>query len=1164
VGKFFKSYYFISLFLTLILSLLVWFLPEFIGIEFLFEKSTRWIMIGLLTSLCLIFLGSCFWMNKKRNDDAYQAYGNNSSVEDSESEIVKQQALEINNKLNETLALLKRNKYPLHEIPHYIIIGPPGSGKTTILKNSNLEEPLALRDQGPHKDTTGLGGTRNCDWWITNEAILIDTAGRYFSDESNSAIDKKVWKSFLQMLCKTRKNVPINGVLITFDINELLSQSPEQRQLHIGKIQQHLYELNDTLGIRYPIYVLFTKLDLIAGFTQYFSKFEEKKALLDQVFGFTFPLEEIQTGGFAKFKAYFTGSMNKVSSNSGHFSDEFDLLIKRLNEGVIASLAQTNNINNRELIYRFPQELNHSKQVLEDFISLIFQPSHNFDPVLRGIYFTSGTQMGSPIERVMTTHTNKILLNINSISTPYQGEGRSYFINTLLKKVVFEEQNLVSFGRGHLNKLSYRLLSAALISSFMASLAYGVWFWPVSAGENEDKLSQIKELIADYKAKKPEKETVQSNLAALLPALDDAYNASQVFQTEKDPTSMHHGLYQGEEFTQQQFYQNVLNRVFLRHIALYLLNRMKQTLENSQGQNEINLYTQIAPALEAYLMIKMKDSEKHFNKERFDKTLSDYWLEEFKDNTYDRLSAHLTRLMPKVFIEEDEINDRIFIAQLRAKLIRERSMTDRLYDGITRDVKELTDIEDFKLNKAESLFSPREGYDLPTVPGFYTALGYCGFFRTSVGDSIVREIERMNWLLDEDKKIHQNQDLIKDIYAKKYIKAWKQFLGNLRIKKMEDMKDISDRLYALSTPDSVLKTLLKNIKENTDSLLACSGDDEEHSDKKGTLGKVVLKEIVRKNSTLNKANRLNNKLNRNKKGRRQKIPSEVKTIRAAFTHINGLDIKELDDILKKVQSVIDNKSDNADIAVTNLGREINNLLGHSENSEDGTQDLKRLFNSVKDSAESGAEEGKDDRVKTKLNTAWQAILSECQTVAGTYPPNQAVSQGAFASFFSRGGTLDNFEKNYFNPAKSEIPTLTEPALFNDAKYLREAFFNGSRLGVNFTLTPTVPSGIISATFRYGSKTLFYRAGEPPRSESFDWPNNGEQPSLTLKLKSGDSPEFSAESHKWAIFNFIKQVKKGNTLIFSQRGGSIQYELKVNNTQNSFNRIINISCPKTLF
>ncbi len=90
----------------------------------------------------------------------------------------------------------------LYELPWYVIIGAPGSGKTTALLNSGLEFPLAA-SMGDAA-IRGVGGTRNCDWWFTTEAVLIDTAGRYTTQDSEREIDRKAWSGFLDLIKKSR------------------------------------------------------------------------------------------------------------------------------------------------------------------------------------------------------------------------------------------------------------------------------------------------------------------------------------------------------------------------------------------------------------------------------------------------------------------------------------------------------------------------------------------------------------------------------------------------------------------------------------------------------------------------------------------------------------------------------------------------------------------------------------------------------------------------------------------------------------------------------------------------------------------------------------------------------------------------------------------------
>ena len=126
-----------------------------------------------------------------------------------------EEAAALRDKLTTALALLKRARGTrgyLYEQPWYAIIGPPGAGKTTALLNAGLRFPLAAEmGQGA---VAGVGGTRLCDWWFTENAVLIDTAGRYTTQDSDAAVDRAGWDAFLDLLKRTRPRQPLNGVIV--------------------------------------------------------------------------------------------------------------------------------------------------------------------------------------------------------------------------------------------------------------------------------------------------------------------------------------------------------------------------------------------------------------------------------------------------------------------------------------------------------------------------------------------------------------------------------------------------------------------------------------------------------------------------------------------------------------------------------------------------------------------------------------------------------------------------------------------------------------------------------------------------------------------------------------------------------------------------------------
>ena len=113
----------------------------------------------------------------------------------------------------------------IYQLPWYVFIGAPGAGKTTALLHSGLRFPLAERlGAAP---VAGVGGTRQCDWWFTDQAVFIDTAGRYTTQDSHAASDSQEWQLFLQLLRRYRPVQPINGVIVTVSVPDLVQGGAE-------------------------------------------------------------------------------------------------------------------------------------------------------------------------------------------------------------------------------------------------------------------------------------------------------------------------------------------------------------------------------------------------------------------------------------------------------------------------------------------------------------------------------------------------------------------------------------------------------------------------------------------------------------------------------------------------------------------------------------------------------------------------------------------------------------------------------------------------------------------------------------------------------------------------------------------------------------------------
>ena len=311
----------------------------------------------------------------------------------------------------------------VEDLPWYVFIGAPGSGKTTALLNSGLRLPLYTgTDTSP--TVPGVGGTRNCDWWFTDEAVLIDTAGRYTTQESDRKADAAAWLGFLALLKQFRPRRPLNGALVTVSVMDLLLWTKAERAKYSAHVRMRLSEMVAALETRFPVYVLVTKADLLAGFTDFFGDMDVNARA--QVWGTTFPLE-IDPAFIAE-----------------PYARDFAALEERLGAEMLARLHEERDLQRRASIYRFPQQFHAMGPLVGEFLAQAFGTQVNHKPLmLRGAYFTSGTQEGNPIDRVLVALARTFALD-RAAASGLGGTGKSYFLSRLLHDVVFSESELAA------------------------------------------------------------------------------------------------------------------------------------------------------------------------------------------------------------------------------------------------------------------------------------------------------------------------------------------------------------------------------------------------------------------------------------------------------------------------------------------------------------------------------------------------------------------------------------------------------------------------------------------------------------------------------------------------------------------------------------------------
>lgn len=1080
-------------------------------------------------------------------------------------------------RMKDALATLKtaskdRSSY-LYDLPWYVIIGPPGAGKTTALVNSGLQFPLA-RGATPAA-IAGVGGTRYCDWWFTEEAVLIDTAGRYTTQDSDAKADKESWFSFLDLLKKSRPRQPINGVLVAISVEDILTLPKQELAAHANAIRTRLLDLHQRLKVNFPVYTLFTKTDLVAGFNEYFSYLNE--AARRQVWGATFQ------------------TTDKKKNLVGEVPAEYDLLLERLSEETVDRLQDEPAPQFRVQLFGFPAQMARLKSQIHDFLNQVFEPTrYHVNANLRGFYFTSGTQEGTPIDQLI----GSLARNFGAEGVgarAYSGSGKSFFLTDLISKVIIGEADWVSTDRGAVRRaFILKTVALSLIGLLSVTLLAG---WLTSFKKNSNLIAQTQQADDEYSTAGDAfiKQTLVADrdLDNVLPLLHRLRNMPAGYGSRGDgvPASERYGLSQHSRLrsSSETAYHVALERMFRPR----LLYRLEEQLNGKIAEPAF-----VYDALKVYMMLGGQQPE--------DKSLIRSWMQrDWTDNLYPSatnaegrrlLEDHLTAM----FDLEDEKPP---LVQLDGRLIQEAqkslarlSVAQRAYQFLKSEARESETLDWVVAKKAgtdgATVFEAVGGQPLDTVrvPEFYTYDGFHQKFIARLG-GLAERMKRDRWVLgaagQQDAVDQQYNELARnllDIYGNDFTLAWREALSKLRLKKLTADKPRYTVLRALSATTSPMRQILESIRSET----------------------MLTKERARPanapaapaapTASGNAPALLFGKSLDGPPGAgieaQFKAYHEVLEGDATRRPIDTI-IATLNDIAQNLTLITENPQ-MAPQAVLSLQNQVAALRNNASRMPPPFSDMMR--------AAAAEFEG-----NLAASTAGQLLVAlrdqitpACQqTVANRYPfirsSNQEVPLGDFAKLFSPGGLLDKFFTQYLAPYadtsrpewvwRQESPvgrTLSQETLrqFQKAAYIRDAFFQSGGNVPMVTLSIKPPVGNVGITIKTDvggtvitspttqAPSLLGSAPPAPTATptTVQWP--GPSPRTAISVGSGnDSPSVLERVGPWSLFRMLEAgslMSKAETSssTFIVAGNELNYQISTGSIQNplNFTPLREFRCP----
>ncbi len=1153
-----------------ILAYMIWYLGPVIRFGDVAPLSS--VMARVITIIVIFALWGLVrlfkaWRNRKKSTEISNDLASSADMADPADEQSQEELATLKERFDDALKTLKKSNVggkrmrSIYQLPWYIIIGPPGSGKTTLLVNSGLQFPLA--DRMGQSKIQGVGGTRYCDWWFTDEAVMIDTAGRYTTQDSNEKADNKAWVGFLKLLKKHRRRRPINGIILAISMEELARQSALERERNASAISSRIQELYDHLGIRFPVYLMFTKCDLMAGFMEFYSDLDRRERA--QVWGFTYGLND---------------------EPLAHFNAEFGALQKQIETRLVQRLQDERDVNRRELIYNFPMQLGATRNAIEEFLQRVFKPSrYTSTPMLRGIYFTSGTQEGTPFNRIMSQLARNFNLS-RAATQSSPSKGKSFFIKDLMNKVIFGESGLAGANLkveriyGIARKTGFVLLGAIPILLILG--------WWLSYSNNKQLIDEIGTAATSVLEDSKKVSARNASLLGVLPLLNEAraMPTGYAAQFESVPFSYRLGLYQGKRLGRNGTilaYQRLLENAFLPRLMVRMEKVMKENMSNPDQTYQV---------LKAYLMLG--------DPEHMDSEFVSNWVRQDWDAHLSRvlstdqltqLGEHLDALleMEPLTLPFDLDSNLVMTAR---NMLSNTTLAERIYAVIKSERQ--NEGKAFTIPSAAGRDGARvfvRASNAPInqgVPALFSPEGYEQMYLPSE-TRVVNEMENESWIFATEASGAQKIPLgeltnsIRRLYFEDYIRTWVAFLEDIRIRPFANLAQAADILRTLTGDDSPLRLLLLNVSKSTRLVpeQVINADEDQSVSLTDRIDAFLSdsnnKSMLLDPAIVDRSFAGLHSITDAKEGRPAPLDGLLGDLQELYIYIDQLAQSSQDQLLTSLRS-------QASTAITRVRL-------RAQRTPDPVKKWIMLVVADTNNLVAGG-------ATAAIQAAWSTdVLPFCrQALNGRYPFDRSAQREVqlrdFGVFFKPGGTLDTFFDHYLKdivvttagtnwklkPSVAQNIKISNASIrqIQRGKKIQDAFFagGGANPSIAFELRP-IRMDPVTTNFmlNINGQTTNYSHG-PLFSQAFIWPGDGGSNQVQMQFSPQPASGRSGLTLNgpWALFRLLDSAgmnpsstpeKFRTRLTLGDRW--IEYEIRADSAFNPFNlpELRTFRCPSKL-
>lgn len=642
---------------------------------------------------------------------------------------------------------LSKGTNPIYALPWVLVIGESGAGKTTLIKNSRLSSALTDVEQ-----TAQYSGTKNCDWWFFEDAIILDTAGRYTIPIDDKR-DNAEWERFLSLLSKYRKNEPLNGLIVTISAQRLLENDKDIIQTDALNIRKRIDQLMLSVGAKFPVYVMVTKMDRIYGFTEFCD---------------TLPQEHQ-----SQAMGYMNESLNQ------HWDEVLDNGISMI-ESKIRSLelfAIQRGVKEAKELLLFSQEFDQLTPALRDFSKIVFgENPYQKIPMLRGIYFSSALSDGQ--------NNSKFLSEFNLSQNSKDANNKAYFISDFFKVILPNDRNIFTPIKEYLGWQRRNANLAILAWLLMFTSFMGIYSY--SYMQNIAVIGDIEYIQKHEKAFKDKDLTTRIVLLDKLrldilkiDALNDDVVLSSISfkQSQKAETRL-------KKLYLENFYDDVLQEFALK------MNTLISKIDSKTSSKEVVSYI-------VFLMDSISILDQALNNESDIKVNKNIYTfsQEILLKEESKIESSISVLFTNCYIAYLKWGDDKKVIKEKIKLLRNLLAT--IVDKKGKNLHWLTD-EGVSLVPTITVSNFWQGVDeelvknLPVISGSLTAKGR---------SNIIKNLEILKGMMKNSKELEKNLEQFWKWYDERFYYRWRNFALSFKDAQnyMDSNIDNQTTLYSMAS-----------------------------------------------------------------------------------------------------------------------------------------------------------------------------------------------------------------------------------------------------------------------------------------------------------------------------------------------------------------------------